>query len=319
MEDSTVTALSLTLVSALLCLYCQKHDVSSQSQIEKDIEGARQSATAMLYRSRKRGYSGPDDLDRSTHSSRGGRPPMPRVPSYEIKHQPSDDNLAVGNPPHTGYTPGLSSRSGESVSNNGGQALANLGFEQPLVIAMVGLPARGKSYLVKMITRYLKWIGFECQVFNVGSHRRKMGLASAESNFFDSSNPEFKSMRENLAMSVQEEMYVWLHENENLSAKKRIAIFDATNTTTSRRLALARKARGENVFLLFVESICDDETVLKRNYDLKLQNEDYKLMDPETARKDFLSRVKEYEKVYEVTNSTRSFFFLSNYFCFNRQ
>lgn len=45
------------------------------------------------------------------------------------------------------------------------------GLEQPLVIAMVGLPARGKSYLVKMILRYLKWTGFESKVFNVGSYR----------------------------------------------------------------------------------------------------------------------------------------------------
>eukprot|EP01035_Chromulina_nebulosa_P007459 gene7459-10072_t len=44
------------------------------------------------------------------------------------------------------------------------------GLEQPLVIAMVGLPARGKSYLVKMILRYLKWTGFESKVFNVGSY-----------------------------------------------------------------------------------------------------------------------------------------------------
>lgn len=193
----------------------------------------------------------------------------------------------------------IASRSNDSVANSG-QALATLGFEQPLVIAMVGLPARGKSYLVKMITRYLKWIGFEAEVFNVGSYRRKMGLASAESNFFDSSNPEFKNVREQLAMKVQDEMYKWLHENETDSTKKRVAIFDATNTTKSRRLALAKRARQENTFLLFLESICDDENVLRRNYELKLQNDDYKGMDPDVARKDFLSRVKEYEKVYEV-------------------
>ena len=40
--------------------------------------------------------------------------------------------------------------------------------------------------------------------------------------------------------------------------------------------------------------------MLQRNYELKLQNEDYKNMDPAAARRDFMERVREYEKVYEV-------------------
>ena len=69
-------------------------------------------------------------------------------------------------------------------------------------------------------------------------------------------------------------MYEWLHEKTEGGG--RVAIFDATNTTISRRLILAQRARKENVYLLFVESICDDQEVLNRNYDLKLQNDDYK-------------------------------------------
>lgn len=172
-----------------------------------------------------------------------------------------------------------------------------LGLEQPLVIAMVGLPARGKSYIVKMIIRYLKWIGFECDVFNVGSYRRKIGLAGADSSFFDTSNADGNKMREEMAMKVQEEMYAWLRESEN---KRRVAIFDATNTTKSRRLELSKRAKRENVFLLFVESICDDKRVLERNYELKLQNDDYKGTDPAKARQDFLHRVVAYERVYET-------------------
>ena len=79
---------------------------------------------------------------------------------------------------------------------------------------MVGLPARGKSYIVKMIIRYLKWTGFETEVFNVGSHRRKLGLAGADSNFFASNNVDAQKVREDMAMVVQEDMYKWLRASD---------------------------------------------------------------------------------------------------------
>eukprot|EP01038_Epipyxis_sp_PR26KG_P008460 gene8460-11440_t len=178
----------------------------------------------------------------------------------------------------------------------------SLGLEQPLVMAMVGLPARGKSYLVKMIMRYLKWIGFECKVFNVGSYRRQIGLQSADSKFFDTNNADANKVREDMAMAVQDSMYQWLSESKDF--RRRVAIFDATNTTRARRAALSQRAKSQGVFLLYVESICDDQDVLKRNYSLKLQNEDYKSMDSESALKDFMSRVTAYEKVYESIEDT---------------
>lgn len=41
-----------------------------------------------------------------------------------------------------------------------------------LVIIMVGLPARGKSYITKKITRYLSWQQHNTKIFNVGNRRR---------------------------------------------------------------------------------------------------------------------------------------------------
>ena len=174
-------------------------------------------------------------------------------------------------------------------------AWTQLGLEQPLVIAMVGLPARGKSFISKMIIRYLRWTGFECEVFNVGSHRRSAGLQGADANFFDGSNENANTLREEMAMAVQGDMYVWLH-----GGQRRVAIFDATNTTKKRRLALSKRARDENTYLLFVESICNDQQVLRRNYQLKLQNDDYKDMDPTKAFEDFTRRVEQYEMRYET-------------------
>lgn len=41
-----------------------------------------------------------------------------------------------------------------------------------LVIIMVGLPARGKSYITKKVTRYLSWQQHDTKIFNVGNRRR---------------------------------------------------------------------------------------------------------------------------------------------------
>lgn len=41
-----------------------------------------------------------------------------------------------------------------------------------LVIIMVGLPARGKSYITKKMARYLNWLQHDTRIFNVGERRR---------------------------------------------------------------------------------------------------------------------------------------------------
>lgn len=40
------------------------------------------------------------------------------------------------------------------------------------MIVMVGLPARGKSYITKKMARYLNWLQHDAKIFNVGERRR---------------------------------------------------------------------------------------------------------------------------------------------------
>lgn len=55
-----------------------------------------------------------------------------------------------------------------------------------LVIVMVGLPARGKSYVTKKIARYLNWLQHDTRIFNVGERRRvAAGGASRQTNLAD--------------------------------------------------------------------------------------------------------------------------------------
>ncbi|PKX94557.1 6-phosphofructo-2-kinase PFK26 [Aspergillus novofumigatus IBT 16806] len=63
--------------------------------------------------------------------------------------------------------PGLTK---SKVSPDGRIAQRDLGSK--LVIVMVGLPARGKSYVTKKLARYLNWLQHDTQIFNVGERRR---------------------------------------------------------------------------------------------------------------------------------------------------
>jgi len=46
---------------------------------------------------------------------------------------------------------------------------------------MVGLPARGKSYVTKKIARYLNWLQHDTRIFNVGERRRVVAGGSNRS------------------------------------------------------------------------------------------------------------------------------------------
>jgi 6-phosphofructo-2-kinase/fructose-2,6-biphosphatase 2/6-phosphofructo-2-kinase/fructose-2,6-biphosphatase 4 len=60
-----------------------------------------------------------------------------------------------------------------------------------MVIGMVGLPARGKTYISRKICRYLNWMGYRSKVFNIGNYRRQIcGTTDCNSNFFDPNNKD---------------------------------------------------------------------------------------------------------------------------------
>ncbi|KAL7267878.1 6-phosphofructo-2-kinase [Rhizina undulata] len=50
--------------------------------------------------------------------------------------------------------------------------IANRDVGAKLIIVMVGLPARGKSYVTKKLARYLNWLQHDTKIFNVGNRRR---------------------------------------------------------------------------------------------------------------------------------------------------
>lgn len=171
---------------------------------------------------------------------------------------------------------------------------------QKLVVVLVGLPARGKSYISHRLVNYMNWCGVRCRLFNVGAFRRQKIHESkgSRANFFDADNKDAANQREELAAAVLEQLLEWLkHGKGNM-----MAIFDATNTTRERRRRVLERAMKEaGVSVLFVESICTDSKVIEANLVEKVRlSPDFKDMDFHTAIKDLKSRIANYEAVYET-------------------
>lgn len=165
------------------------------------------------------------------------------------------------------------------------------------LIVLVGLPARGKSYIARKLCRYLNWLNIKSKVFNAGDFRRRMIGAGQPAEFFDFSNEAGMRAREEVARETLEDLFSFLN------ADGVVGVFDATNTTRRRRQWVAETSRREGFQVLFLESIVTDTAIVARNVlatKTKL-NPDYSAvqLNPEEAMRDFLLRLKHYEAVYE--------------------
>ena len=87
-------------------------------------------------------------------------------------------------------------------------------------------------------------------LFNVGNKRRKQVEGNQLSDFFSGENEEAKQIREQLATSVLQEALEWLEQAGNT-----FAIFDATNTTNSRRQGILKLCheKAPEVKVVFIE------------------------------------------------------------------
>lgn len=162
------------------------------------------------------------------------------------------------------------------------------------VIAMVGLPARGKTFISQSLESFLDDRGFECRIFNVGQYRRLSTDYTAH-DFFSSHNEQALQLRNEFAISALEDLCSWLAKGEN-----RIAIYDATNSTKDRREIIYDTVVCKyNYNLLFIESICNKPSILEVNIRHKTNSPDYsRFENKDYAINDFKQRIAHYESRY---------------------
>ena len=132
---------------------------TSANSLQSSIEAERRGQTSNTLNVKRHGIGAA-----LTDTPMGSAPGSPKAGDLKASHS------AASTPrirPTTLDVPGLTK---SKVSPDGKIAQEDVGSK--LVIVMVGLPARGKSYITKKIGRYLNWLQHDTKIFNVGERRR---------------------------------------------------------------------------------------------------------------------------------------------------
>ena len=79
-----------------------------------------------------------------------------------------------------------------------------------IVIATVGLPARGKTHLSVALARYLRWLGVKTRVFHLGDYRREHvgdGKDVPEDYFFVNASASTVLLRQKILKKCRDDIY----------------------------------------------------------------------------------------------------------------
>lgn len=175
------------------------------------------------------------------------------------------------------------------------QNFKNIEEDNSMIVILVGLPGRGKSYMSKKLCNYLRWRGLNSEIFNVGNYRRIKVGAEMTHNFFDPNNEASVSAREECAILCLNDLIDWIKNYRG------IAFFDGTNSNFKRRQTLMDLIEKSElrVPVLHLESICNIEKIITNNIiNNKLKTPDYKNLAQQDAIDDFKNRISQYEKNY---------------------
>src|SRR5262245_14300205 len=130
---------------------------------------------------------------------------------------------------------------------------------QKLAVMMVGLPARGKTFVARKLQRYLSWLGYRTLLVNVGDYRRSRAGAKQAAEYFAPDNEDTREEREGFAMAALDDLLHWFEEGGE------VGIYDATNVERVRRDKLRESCAQAGIGVLIVEIICNDPAVIDAN------------------------------------------------------
>ncbi|KAF0686634.1 Aste57867_21581 [Aphanomyces stellatus] len=166
-----------------------------------------------------------------------------------------------------------------------------------LLIVLVGLPGRGKTFIGHILARHLTWMGHATSVFNVSEYRRDMVGAEKKHNFWDPDNTSDSQLREKIGEKCLNDALDAL-----ASDSCTCAVYDATNASVLRREYIKDQvaARPFKYELLFIESICDDPELIAISInEMKLNSQDYTRNTLDEVVSDYHQRIEHYRDIYK--------------------
>src|SRR3972149_3011515 len=104
-----------------------------------------------------------------------------------------------------------------------------------LAVVMVGLPARGKTFVARKLQGYLSWLGCRTLWVNVGDYRRGRAGARQPAAYFAPDNDAAREEREGFAMAALKDLLDWFENGGE------VGIYDATNAERMRRDIIREK------------------------------------------------------------------------------
>ena len=170
-----------------------------------------------------------------------------------------------------------------------------------IVLILVGLPARGKTFVARKVHRYLEFFhAVNVRLFNIGNYRRKLLGDHHPAEWFDPKNETGARERKLATDAALGDLSAWLAEEND----GRVAILDGTHSTLAKRNYAYDRLRKLDCKVIFLESICSDRDVVERNIvSCKLGTPDYVGMSERDAVEDFRRRVAQYESNYETIDA----------------
>lgn len=165
-----------------------------------------------------------------------------------------------------------------------------LGLRLTAVLVLVGLPARGKSFISRKLLHYVNWTGVRCKAFNVGKYRREAyaevqasmhtsseatktdssSAGACDANFFAAENAEAAALRQRVAQIALDDMLAWLDEEDEDYWDEAPGVIDASrHSCTSGSTTSMRNGRHHAAYQKVAIFDATNSTVKRRQWILE--------------------------------------------------